>query len=72
MNSNCFKIILCSSTDFIIRSNGSIKTNAIIQLMNNCVKIRNREMIKCKDIFDLIFNKEEKNNFICSIIYYSD
>ena len=72
MNSNCFKIILCSSTDFIIRSNGSIKTNAIIQLMNNCVKIRNREMIKCKDIFDLIFNKEEKNNFICSFIYVCD
>ncbi len=69
---NCFKIILCSDSDELIKSNSSIKTNSIIKLMNSCVKIRNSEMIQADDILDLIFSKEEKERFINSFIYVCD
>ena len=71
-NPNCFKIILCSSSDEIIKSNSSIKTNSIIKIMNSCVKIRNSEIVNAEDILDLIFSKEQKESFIKSFIFVCD
>ena len=71
-NTNCFKIILCSASDEIIKSNSSLKTNSIIKLMNSCVKIKNNDMIKADDILDLIFTKEQKERFIKSFIFVCD
>ena len=72
MNSKCFKIILFSSNDFLIKSYASISSNVAIELLNSCIRIKNHDMIKCNDILDLIFNDNQKNNFISSFLFITE
>ena len=72
MSSKCFKIILFSSNDFLIRSYASIISNTAIELLNSCIRIKNHDLVKCNDIFDLIFNNEQKEHFIYSFLFVTE
>ena len=72
IESNCYKIILFSSKDLVIRNCSSLKSNVIVELMNKFVRIKNEDKHKCEDILDLIFTKNQKNAFINSFIFVCD
>ena len=72
MNSNCFKIILFSSNDFLIRSYGSIISNVAVKLLNSCIRIKDHDLVKCNGILDLIFNNVQKENFINSFLFITE